>query len=107
MLDIGSEQLLSLRQASRLLPSNRGGKPVSFACLLRWITHGVRGPNGDRVQLEACRLGSRWLTSREALQRFAEALTPTAADKSTANNTVRQRTRAAERAARELESMGI
>jgi hypothetical protein len=68
---------------------------------------GARGPNGERVKLEALRLGGRWVSSREALQRFAEALTPHTDTPASATRTPRQRRRASERAARELERLGI
>src|SRR5215831_15466946 len=71
------EQLLSLPQAARRLPPGRRGRPVTLSCLLRWILSGVPSPDGQRVRLEAVRLGGRWLTSVEALGRFAAALTPT------------------------------
>jgi hypothetical protein len=44
--------------------------------LWRWITEGVRLPDGSRVRLEAARLGGRWLTSEPALRRFLAAQTP-------------------------------
>src|ERR1043166_7933857 len=71
-----TETLLGLCEAARRLPPGRGGRPVSFRCVLRWITSGVPGPDGRRVQLEGVRVGGRWLTSEEALARWAERLTP-------------------------------
>jgi hypothetical protein len=109
VIDLATESLLSLGQATRLLPAGRGDAPTTLACVLRWILKGARAPSGERVRLDAVRLGGRWLTSREALQRFAEALTP-ALDESGPAATVRtptKRERAAERAARELERVGI
>jgi hypothetical protein len=47
-----------------------------LSCVLRWVLDGVPGPDGRRVRLEALRLGGRWVTSAEALQRFGERLTP-------------------------------
>jgi hypothetical protein len=49
---------------------------TSFCSLWRWILRGVPGPDGRRVRLEAVRCGGKWLASREALQRFTEAITP-------------------------------
>jgi hypothetical protein len=81
MIDLSTETLLSLAEAAKLLPPARLGKPVTFQCVLRWVQEGARGADGRPVTLEALRLGGRWVTSREALQRFAEALTlPTAAN---------------------------
>jgi hypothetical protein len=76
VIDLSTESILSLRDAARLLPPARLGRPVSFQCLLRWVLDGSRAPDGTLVRLEALRVGGRYVTSREALQRFAEALTP-------------------------------
>jgi hypothetical protein len=65
-----NETLLSISQAARLLPPGREGKPVHPSTVLRWILAGSGG-----VRLEARRMGSRWVTSREALDRFSAALT--------------------------------
>jgi hypothetical protein len=70
MIDLKTETPLSLAQAAKLIPPTRQDKPVHVSTLVRWILHGVRG-----VQLEAVRVGGRWITSREALERFSAALT--------------------------------
>jgi DNA-binding transcriptional regulator YiaG len=75
MIDLANESLLSLGQAASALPASRQGSRVSPSTIWRWIVAGVTTPGG-RVQLEAIRLGGRWLTSKEALQRFAERQTP-------------------------------
>jgi hypothetical protein len=78
--------------------------------LVRWIVKGVRSPSGALVRLEGLRLGDRWVTSREALQRFAEALTPCldAPQENPPNpRAPGRRQRASERAAAELERLGI
>lgn len=74
-INLNSEQLLSFGQAARRLPPFRADRPVSPVTLWRWATRGVRRDDGTRVLLEAVRLGERWITSAEALQRFAVALT--------------------------------
>src|SRR5262245_8761128 len=48
---------------------------VSFATVWRWALKGLPGPDGQRVRLEAQRLGGRWVSSWAALQRFSEATT--------------------------------
>jgi hypothetical protein len=76
--------------------------------VLRWITEGVPGPDGRRVKLEGLRVGCRWLTSEEALARWAERLTPEVeAAPPPAPRTPAQRKRAAEKAAKQLEEAGI
>jgi hypothetical protein len=81
---------------------------TSFCSLWRWILRGVPGPDGRRVRLEAIRCGGMWLTSREALQRFTEAITPRFdAEATTAPRTATQRQRASEKAAKRLAEAGI
>jgi hypothetical protein len=75
---------------------------------LRWITTGIPGPDGERVRLEGVRVGGRWLTSEEALARWAESLTPRLdTDPAPAPRTPGQRRRGAEKAAKELTQIGI
>jgi hypothetical protein len=103
-----AESLMSLAQAARQLPPGRRGRPVGLSCVLRWVLHGVPGPDGRRVRLEAVRLGGRWVTSREAIQRFAERLTPLVEGApAAASRTPERRRRASERAAAKLEHLGI
>src|SRR5262245_53624302 len=103
-----AETLVGLCEAARRLPPGRGGRPVSFSCVLRWITDGVSGPDGRRVKLEGVRVGGRWLTSEEALARWAERLTPRLdAERAAPPRPAAQRRRAGERAARELDRIGI
>jgi Protein of unknown function (DUF1580) len=109
MIDLTTEALISLDDASRLVPAARRGKKTHLSTLLRWILKGCRGPNGTTVHLEAMRVGHRWMTSRQALQRFAESLTPRIAsgEKSPTIRTSAARQRASERAAAELERLGV
>jgi hypothetical protein len=105
VIDLTSESTLSLIQAARLLPPGRRGRPATLSCILRWVLKGAPGPNGERVKLEALRLGSRWVTSREALQRFAEALTPSLdAPTALAPRTPTARRRAAEQSGKRLDA---
>jgi hypothetical protein len=106
-IDLTTETTVSLSQAARLLPPGRGDRPVSLSCLLRWVLRGARGPSGELIRLEAVRLGGRWLTSREVLQRFAEALTPRLADTPPSPRPPAARQRASARAAEQLERVGI
>jgi hypothetical protein len=106
MINVNSEELLSLRDAAKLLPSARSGKPVTFQCILRWALTGSLAPDGERVKLEAVRLGNRWVTSKEALQRFVIALTPPE-KKALKRRTPRQVKTACEKASRELEKLGV
>src|SRR5262249_48650245 len=79
VIDIAKETLITIRAAGKLLPPSRLKKPVSPGCVMRWVHRGAKTPNG-RVYLEALRIGGKWVTSVEALQRFAEAQTPSFSD---------------------------
>src|SRR5215471_11513255 len=108
MLDLTTETPIPLKAACALVPPARSGKRCHLSTLLRWILKGAKGPGGECVRLEAARLGNRWFTSREALQRFAERLTPQFdAAPAAAPRTPTARRRAAERAGQELEKLGI
>ncbi|SRR5579871_1436852 len=108
MFDTTTESPIPLAEAAKLIPPARSGKKTHLSTLLRWILSGARNPAGEIVRLEAIRLGSRWMTSREALQRFAERLTPSVNPApSTTTRTATQRQRSAEKAGRELDRIGI
>jgi hypothetical protein len=108
MIDLTTETPMSLVQVARQQPPGRGGRPVTLGCVLRWILDGARGPSGERVRLEAIRIGGRWVTSREALQRFADRLTPhLEGDAAPKLRTAAKRQRASDQAAAELAKAGI
>jgi hypothetical protein len=108
VLDLTAEMALPLAEACRIVPPARSGKKTHLSTILRWILRGAKSPTGELVKLEALRIGNRWVTSREALQRFAERLTPRLDERTaTALRTPTQRQRAADRAARELKQVGI
>jgi hypothetical protein len=108
VIDLAIELPLSLADAAKLIPPGRSGKRCHLSTPLRWILKGAKALDGTVVKLEAIRLGGRWITSREALQRFAERLTPRLdtqpAPTARANS---RRRRACERAAAELERRGV
>lgn len=68
MFENPNETYLTLREIADVLP-RVGGKKIHLSTLHRWTIHGARG-----VKLETVRLGSRVLTSREAVGRFVAAL---------------------------------
>src|SRR5262249_14589463 len=108
MLDVTTESTITLVQAAAMLPPGRNGARPTLGCLVRWILCGAKSPTGERVRLEAVRVGARWITSREALNRFAQRLTPQLdGEAPAAPRTSGERRKASERAARELEQMGI
>jgi hypothetical protein len=72
MIDIATEWLLSLKQAAKIFPPAREGRPVSAITLYRLILSG---------KLEALHQGNRWLTSTQAIQRYLERQTEEALEK--------------------------
>jgi hypothetical protein len=75
MIDLAAEApLIPLALEPALLPPGRGDKPVTFSTVFRWVKDGVLNAAGERVRLEAARIGGRWLTSKPALQRFSDRL---------------------------------
>jgi hypothetical protein len=110
VIDLLTETSLSLTEAARLLPCGRRNRKPHLSTLLRWVLTGAKSATGELVRLEALRLGGRWVTTREALQRFAERLTPSLYDPPDAKQVPRltkARQRASERAATALEKLGI
>lgn len=71
-----TERLIGLAEAARLFPAYRQGRPVSPVTPWRWATKGVRRSDGATVRLEAVRVGGRWLTTVEAVERFIQNQTP-------------------------------
>ena len=72
---LNGEKLIGLAAASKLLPGHRENSHIDSATVWRWITKGAKATGGKVVRLEACRVGSRWLTSAAAVTRFVTALT--------------------------------
>lgn len=106
--EIASGAAIYLREAAKLFPTYRQGRPVNLATVFRWIVTGVAGPDGQRVRLEGSKLPAGWVTTRAAIARFSVALTPRfPAGPAPAIRSPGARTRASERAARELEKIEI
>lgn len=106
--DLTHETMLTLAQAARRFPPSRLGRAVSPSTIWRWCRRGVRVPGIGVVHLECVRLSGRWLTSIEAISRFVDRQTPPIAVSPTAApRSAGQRQRAAERAADELNRLGI
>jgi Protein of unknown function (DUF1580) len=101
-IDLKTETIIdALKEAPSYLGAGRNGKPPHKSFVLRAIK---RGLNGHR--LEALRVGSRWITSVEALQRWAEAQTRSVT-LGPAEVPAAGRKKAAELAARELDRLGF
>jgi hypothetical protein len=110
LIEILAGQGQSLAAAVRPLPAHRGKGSVNPCTAFRWVTKGVKTPDGRVVKLEAARVGGRWLTTPEAVARFLQSLTAAADPIATRSlPTPRSETasrRASERAAEKLKKMG-
>lgn len=107
MQNIMFETVISLRDATIECPISPGRKPVHLSTAWRWATRGVLSTAGVRVKLEVVRLGGRWITSREALERFSAALTGEMIGDATPFRTPTARARASEAAKKKLKTLGI
>jgi hypothetical protein len=68
-IDLRAETIVSYREVvARVLPA-REGRGVHVGTLHRWRSKGMRG-----ARLESLKVGGRWHTSLEALQRFFDRL---------------------------------
>lgn len=99
---------LPLREAAKLFPCVKGGRPLHPSTLSRWILRGVRVPGGGRVHLQAARCGATWVTNREAIETFLEAISARpGAPAAPPPRTATQRSRADAAAGRVLDRAGI
>ncbi len=105
MFDVTQGKTLGAAQAAKKVPPDGLGRPAGPAMIIRWIVDGVKR-DGVRIRLEGAKLGGRWVTSEEALRRFAERLTPASAPPS-AQRTPAERRRADERADGALRERGV
>jgi hypothetical protein len=111
MIDSAIEPLISFADAAQSLPRRRRGRKAHISTLYRWTTIGVRGH-----VLESLQIGGTRCTSREALQRFFEALSQRQAGPvgggqagpsvGRRSRTTAQRQRASTSAGRKLAEMG-
>lgn len=73
MHPLSGESLLTPQDAAGLFPG-AAGRDTSPRTVILWIRRGVTGPTSERVYLEGFRVGSRWMTSAEAVARFIARL---------------------------------
>jgi hypothetical protein len=66
-INLHAERILTIREAVEELPCLCGGKQVHRNTIYGWMKRGAGG-----VRLESLKVGRTTVTSREALQRFAE-----------------------------------
>jgi hypothetical protein len=106
-IDLINERVVTLTDATRHLPTRRGGKRPAPSTLFRWAGSGLRG-----VRLETLRVGGTLCTSLEALERFFRALSDHPSTSGSEPDPVPARTparrrREIEAADRRLAEMGV
>ena len=99
MIDIASENVLSLSNATAHLPRRRKGSRPHISTLYRWAQRGLCG-----VKLEVVQVGGTCCTSVEALQRFFDRLSGDGGAPMAPN---RKRVQEVATAERECEAAGI
>jgi hypothetical protein len=101
-IDLASETVVTLTEATRHLPRRRMGKRPATQTIYRWAQRGCRG-----VRLETIQVGGTKCTSLEALQRFCERLSGLSANTVPPDSGSRRRQRQVESAERECQNAGI
>jgi hypothetical protein len=102
MIDVSSETVVSLTEASKHVPSRRQGKKTAVSTIWRWAMKGIRG-----VKLETIMIGGTRCTSLQALQRFFEQVTEVTNGTTAMPSTSRRRQSQLQAAEAELEAAGI
>lgn len=91
---------------ARRLPGRKDGRHLHPAALYRWHKDGLRAADGERVRLEARRIGGQWCTTWKRLREFFARLEgPPAAEPMP--ETRQERGRAAREAEARLDRLGI
>ncbi len=106
---LGRDTIVTLTQATALVPPRRRGRKTSVSTFFRWSTHGCRG-----LLLPTLQCGGTRCTSVEAVQWSFEHLTELSRTHCARVETARvsasrspsQRRRSSEEAAKRLERMG-
>src|SRR5262245_56437636 len=72
-------RLISVKDAARLFPPFRDGKPVAVGTVLRWGLKGcpakAPGRQGEQIKLWMVRGPGQWMTTAEACAAFIDELT--------------------------------
>lgn len=104
---LDQEPLVLISVLAGEVPSPRARRPVGGNTIWRWLSKGVRAPNGRVVKLEALRIAGRYYSSREALGRFISAQQETTVAGLPASRPPATRQRESDRAAEELKAAGL
>jgi hypothetical protein len=101
MIDLTTEQAISLRGALHLPEMQKDGEPRHVATIYRWATRGIKG-----VVLETVQQGSARVTTREAIDRFFYRLSGDGGTELPGTRTPLRRQRDHDRAEKELAAAG-
>jgi hypothetical protein len=101
--EVRSGQGISFSDVAKNYPGRLSGR-TNPSTVFRWATKGCRAADGTRIRFEACRVGSRLMTSAAAVDRFLASLNAPVISEPQPR-TVTQRNRAAEKAAAKLDRM--
>ena len=71
-----TEGLIPLSEVPKIIGADENGRRLHRSAPWRWVSKGVKGPDGDPVRLEAVKNGRGWCTSQAAVARFLAAQTP-------------------------------
>jgi hypothetical protein len=101
MIDLLTEDVIDTQESADFMAELTRSKthPRTIIQLIRCGSNGVR--------LEGLKLGKKWVTSRQAIQRFAEALTAKTMNRPIPSSDSQARSKAHERADRELSAAGL
>jgi hypothetical protein len=100
-----TEQRIFLNDVPKHL--GRDGLRIHTSTIVRWITRGLAVGGGQRLYLEATRVGGRWATSIEALERFEKRRNESNPVRMDLPRPSSETNRSSERAGELLESVGI
>jgi len=103
-----SVDLIPFHQLAPRLPGRKPGQRLNPAAIYRWHKSGLKGPDGNRVRLQAQRLGGHWCTTMAWLRAFNAALEGEAAGDLVATKQRQlQEEEQAKAADRRLDQLGI
>jgi hypothetical protein len=105
-IELASQSVFPLAELSDHAPRRRRGKKLNIATAYRW-SNGVLAKDGTCVKLPTIQVGGTRCTSVEAFQWFCERLGTPNGDSRSATYPSRGRRKAADRAERELDTVGI
>ena len=106
-IDVFSETVVTLTEATNRLPKLKEGKRLHTRTMYRWVLHGCCSKDGIAVRLETVKVGGATCTSLEALQRFFDRLQGDTSVVMPTKTTMKRRLRQIEAAERELREAGL